>query len=84
MSALPSEADMLIVGINVCFVPEADFAMQSLNVRIVPLADIEGASRRAYAIVEIRASRDQRYPRSHLVNQPMIAGPPSDEVGNAS
>jgi len=24
MSALPPEADMLIVGINVCFVPEAD------------------------------------------------------------
>ena len=25
MSALPSEADMLIVGINVCYVPKADF-----------------------------------------------------------
>jgi hypothetical protein len=24
MSALPPEADMLIVGINVCYVPEAD------------------------------------------------------------
>ena len=24
MSALPSEADMLIVGINVCYVPKAD------------------------------------------------------------
>ena len=24
MSALPPEADMLIVGINVCFVPTAD------------------------------------------------------------
>ena len=24
MSALPPEADMLIVGINVCFLPEAD------------------------------------------------------------
>jgi hypothetical protein len=24
MSALPPEADMLIVGINVCFVPKAD------------------------------------------------------------
>ena len=24
MSALPAEADMLIVGINVCFVPETD------------------------------------------------------------
>ena len=26
MSALPPKADMLIVGINVCFVPEADIA----------------------------------------------------------
>ena len=26
MSALPSEADMLIVGINVCYVPQADIA----------------------------------------------------------
>ena len=26
MSALPSEADMLIVGINVCYVPFADMA----------------------------------------------------------
>ena len=24
MSALPPEADMLIVGINVCYVPKAD------------------------------------------------------------
>ena len=24
MSALPQEADMLIVGINVCYVPKAD------------------------------------------------------------
>jgi hypothetical protein len=24
MSALPPEADMLIVGINVCYVPQAD------------------------------------------------------------
>ena len=27
MSALPPEADMLIVGINVCYVPEADIRM---------------------------------------------------------
>ena len=27
MSALPSEADMLIVGINVCYVPKADIAI---------------------------------------------------------
>ena len=26
MSALPPEADMLIVGINVCYVPQADIA----------------------------------------------------------
>jgi hypothetical protein len=26
MSALPSEADMLIVGIDVCYVPEADMS----------------------------------------------------------
>jgi len=31
MSALPSEADMLIVGINVCYVPEADIVTQSLE-----------------------------------------------------
>ena len=27
MSALPPEADMLIVGINVCYVPEADMLL---------------------------------------------------------
>ena len=26
MSALPPKADMLIVGINVCFVPKADMS----------------------------------------------------------
>ena len=26
MSALPPEADMLIVGINVCYVPRTDFS----------------------------------------------------------
>jgi hypothetical protein len=26
MSALPPKADMLIVGINVCYVPEADIS----------------------------------------------------------
>ena len=34
MSALPPEADMLIVGINVCFVPEAD--IKSVHARKVP------------------------------------------------
>ena len=28
MSALPSEADMLIVGINVCYVPKADIRLR--------------------------------------------------------
>ena len=27
MSALPPKADMLIVGINVCYVPEADISL---------------------------------------------------------
>jgi hypothetical protein len=27
MSALPPEADMLIVGINVCYVPRADMVL---------------------------------------------------------
>ena len=31
MSALPPEADMLIVGIDVCYVPEADTVTQSLE-----------------------------------------------------
>jgi hypothetical protein len=30
MSALPPEADMLSVGINVCFVPETDIQGESL------------------------------------------------------
>ena len=33
MSALPPEADMLIVGINVCYVPIADIASASLSER---------------------------------------------------
>ena len=31
MSALPAEADMVIVGINVCYVPEADTVTLSLE-----------------------------------------------------
>jgi hypothetical protein len=30
MSALPPEADMLIVGINVCYVPLADIVLRAL------------------------------------------------------
>ena len=30
MSALPPESDMLIVGINVCYVPLADIPVRSL------------------------------------------------------
>ena len=32
MSALPTEADMLIVGINVCYVPEADNCGQLVKI----------------------------------------------------
>ena len=34
MSALPPEADMLIVGINVCYVPKAD-----VPVLVLPRSD---------------------------------------------
>ena len=30
MSALPPKADMLIVGINVCYVPKADISTASM------------------------------------------------------
>jgi hypothetical protein len=33
MSALPPEADMLIVGINVCYVPKADMAFVGIRRR---------------------------------------------------
>ena len=29
MSALPPEADMLVVGINVCYVPEAEVKLKA-------------------------------------------------------
>ena len=38
MSALPPEADMLIVGINVCFVPIADIGRYSLDGYTYPLS----------------------------------------------
>ena len=37
MSALPPEADMLIVGINVCYVPIADIAQQAASVAAGPV-----------------------------------------------
>jgi len=40
MSALPAEADMLIVGINVCYVPLADIAAAMELVSFVPEADL--------------------------------------------
>ena len=36
MSALPPEADMLIIGINVCYVPLADITARSRHVRFTP------------------------------------------------
>ena len=49
MSALPPEADMLIVGINVCYVPIADIGGikrtcrgRVANVSLVPIAGIGG------------------------------------------
>ena len=42
MSALPPEADMLIVGMNVCYVPEADIC---LSPAILPSIEAAGACR---------------------------------------
>jgi hypothetical protein len=37
MSALPPEADMLIVGINVCYVPEADIGHHLFRAIVIAL-----------------------------------------------
>ena len=48
MSALPPEADMLIVGINVCFVPIADKATRAIRPIRIPTTRKLPGGRKCY------------------------------------
>ena len=61
MSALPPEADMLIVGINVCYVPIADIGVRELGRTGAPLGELENRVASSQPFNRIRRLPDRRF-----------------------
>jgi hypothetical protein len=71
MSALPPEADMLIVGVNVCYVPEADIFKSCRQVGLAP----RGSALRSRMPVEcVRETLTPRYKRAGAIKGPVTFG----------